>query len=687
MQQDVKITYERDLDTGAIIRVKRFSDGRIEEQVVPEQELQNMQIVPMPNIITQTENAIERNKEADKEEKYMSTVEQRALLDHYATSALKTGLSLGVGGLAAPLFAGGALPYTAGALLGSTALGVGLDPEGTLNTLGNVGREFVRPYTSPVESYREDPFGTAAAYLPGLAVLGGIGKPIVRSLGEKLLTRWGSIPAPEQAIDDILGVGIKSMEVPLQTLQDEKVGLTVAQAANNPIAAAAVLPRRDLENVLIKQNTQARQAMERFLNRATGPQFRNWLKLDQEFGEVADILKYQATERYNVVMNKLKNIKQDIFNQYRYKTPPVTLKRMDMEGNEYKQTIKMPAKLINTIDAVAKMSPQDSGIISGDEFTPTLGREFKEAVQEFASVLQTPVTKTKGEHYVSIKSLDLYRQYLDKVIARLEPTHPSRPKLTALRNAVNEDIKISLDKAGLKQSYDRYTKLASEWLNLYNNTFIGKNLPVKSTYGYVKYPLGTVRRAFIDSTAFDDLVKTVGHKEATASLLQYIFRNSIGNTGTVDANILIKQLADNKAKLKYLDKGFRTRLYNFAYGLKAQNRLKLADTSSLEMREANALIKFTGATLFGRTGIQIGTATQATGFLISKSDLARILMDDQAGWLAAKLTTTSITSNNYVPRMRAFLQALSRLGIYAKAGDTIVEFTRTGVPQPITDIN
>jgi hypothetical protein len=106
---------------------------------------------------------------------------------------------------------------------------------------------------------------------------------------------------------------------------------------------------------------------------------------------------------------------------------------------------------------------------------------------------------------------------------------------------------------------------------------------------------------------------------------------------------------------------------------------------ALQMREANAAVKFTGATIFGRTGIQVGTASQFAGFMLSKSDLAKVLIDPEAGWLAAKLVKTPVKSPDYPTRIRRFMQALARLGVYAKSGDTIIQFTKDGYPEPVLD--
>jgi hypothetical protein len=116
-----------------------------------------------------------------------------------------------------------------------------------------------------------------------------------------------------------------------------------------------------------------------------------------------------------------------------------------------------------------------------------------------------------------------------------------------------------------------------------------------------------------------------------------------------------------------------------AYGIKAQNRLSTANPV-FELRGPDAVIKVGGAAATGRKGIIVGQIASATRFLLSKTDLANIMLDPEMGWLAAKLANTQLNSPAASSRIKRFLQGLNRLGIYARIGDTLFSFDVNGAP-------
>lgn len=670
--------YEQD-EAGDIFEILLYEDGRKEERKLTKEELAGYNIAPAPSPLQKQEVEEQLSKP---DESYMSPDEQMSMLQHYARSGLSTLFSTAIGAAAAPF---------AKPLIGAGALGYGYkmttDPKGAIDLARSVGTEILKPYLSPVQSYKEDPFGTVASYVPGLALARGIGRPFTKQLAEKFATRFGSTPAAEQPVADVLGAGVKNMEAPIQLMKDMGINLNVAQAANNPIAAATLMVRPEIQPQIISQNEVVIKNVNKILDKIVGAEHRGWFKVSDELGEVADTLRFFATNRYEDIMKELKTIKGGIFAKYSKMATPVEITLTDVMGKPVKKVINSPAELRSSLKVAANLSKDDLAYLDPTSFGGTLEKEVSKAITEINNILNNPVADDAAKIVVDIKALEHYKGYLDRRISRLPSNNPSREKLMALRNGINTDIKLNMKKMGLASEYEEYNALAHKWLATFDKTEVGQALPIKSVYDETESPTKIIGKVFADSSMFDDLVKIVGPEKATVGLVQQLFRASVDSAGGINANRLIKLISQHKSKLKYLDPQLKTRLFTFAYGLQAQNRMKLAGQSALQMKEANAFIKFIGATVFGRTGIQIGTATQAAGFMLSKSDLAKILLDPQAAWTAAKLAQTSITSPNYAPRMRTFLQALSRLGIYAKSGDTIIKFARNGVPEPVTDIN
>lgn len=668
--------HEQDIETGKIIEITKYSDGRVQERELSDAELQKFVVAPA----AAPQDQVEHIKNENESEQFISPEQGYNLLEHYGKSAATTLLGAGIGAAAAPLFGSTMLPFTVGA--GALGLGYSLynDPKGTGETLLSLGKTAAEPYINPAASYKEDPFGTIASYVPLAGVFGrGIGKPFHKLLGEKLLLKYGSVPAENQIIDDVLEAGVTNLKEPLEVMKHLNIPLTVGQTTGSPLAIATAEARKDVGESIVNQNKKIRSTLNKFIDSTLGRSNRGIYRIDMEPGEIAASLALNATEKYNIVMEGLKTAKSNLFSTYGKRIPPVTFNLPD--GG--KISISSPASIKNSISYALQLSKSDMKYLT--PFDSILRKDLGPALQHIQSVLANPSVQSSGKTWVNLDALDAFKAHLDRVIGKIDPKNPAAVRLKGLRNAVQEDIKEAFNRAGLLQDYERYTDKAFKALTLFNDTFAGRELIQKSVYHKPGSPTPFLSIALRDTNHFDDLVKLVGPHKATGALLQDIFRHSlVPETGAVDADKLIKLLYKNKNKLGYVDKQLKTRLYKFAYGLKAQNRMGLRDNAALQMEGANAVIKFTGATIFGRTGIQIGSATRAMGFLISKSDVSKILMDPQAAWLAAELTTTKVGTKNYNSRMRHFLQALGRLGIYAKAGDTIIEFSEsTGVPSPV----
>lgn len=659
-------------------QVYKGSDGRIYKkqngrfvELSPE-ELKDFEFVPL--------NPEPPRPKVVESDEYVSPQEQENMINKALISAATTLGTTAIGGGLAALLSN---PVTG---IPTAALGAGVlgsiaasNPEKFKAGVTSMAKGAVEPYVSPVETFKEDPFGAAAAWIPVLSASAGLGKPLSKQLFEYLakkgITKLGK-PASEQLIQNPFTGKVTSMVEPLEYMRSKKVPLTVAQTTESPLAINILSENPKAPEVLAKQNRLIAKDMQDILDTLD-----KRFTLNSELGEIAAILKDETRLRYTDLLESLRKTKGDLFNAATKSLPSVQIPNPDpSKGNI---VIKGAIPLTNASQVAKRINEKELRDLFGSLVaSKSTMRMFKNVGEETARInsLVSSLTEFKVTPVENIRIVDLMRTNLDNLLEKLPADNPQRKLLAEFRTALDQDLEEGFKKAGLLQKYRDYKRYASESLSKFKKTAVGEALLPEGTYDVKTSPTSSVRSIFEDSQKFDDLVDIVGTKPAVGGLLNYIFGKSFdASTGGFSADTLIKLISKNKDKLNYLEPGLKTRLFQLAYGIKAQNRLSTANPV-FELRGPDAVIKVGGAAATGRKGIIVGQIASATRFLLSKTDLANIMLDPEMGWLAAKLANTQLNSPAASSRIKRFLQGLNRLGIYARIGDTLFSFDVNGAP-------
>ncbi|MGQ9845901.1 MAG: hypothetical protein ACUVQP_00150 [Bacteroidales bacterium] len=673
MPQDknpIKEEFVQNQITKEVFRVLTYPDGRVERIPIPKEELERFDVIKKspdtlfsPPSQTSPVDIVDIPQEDD--------TGVNSFIDTLSGSAAKAGANIGLGYLTSLLLSN---PYT------GIPVGVGIGGALAYNLYKNPKEtlhELISPYSDlilhPTETLKSDPFAPISlfpfAYPSGAssALPQATKESLFNVLKDKLL-RFVATPAEEQVVPNV--VGRSTMTRGLEFARQKEIPLTVGQTTGQPIALAVNVTDPAMPEILAQQSKAAYAAASSLLPV-------NKYAIHNDLGKVSDWLIGKATKNYENGLEEIGKIRSKVFKLAEKQLPKVTA---EIDGSKVviPGVVSAPRTFEVAKEVVKDFKKLSLPILQSEMAKGSSGKYMKWFIGELEAAAENPT----GNRITSINALYESRRFLDKILNKLDPHDPARFKLASLREAVKEDLDNAMKQAGVGDTWAEYNSTAEKFFSKFR-TVVGESLTKKTAYQTVDDASNVIKKALSNSSMFKDLIEVVGEKEAQNALVQQTLREAFNSTtGVFDADKLIKSIATKKNLFKLVDPKIRTPLIDFAYAMKAQNRLSPKITPALTVKEAGAFLKFIGATMFARTGIQIGTFSQALGFLISHTDLAKVLADPQAAWLAARLARTDVKSANYPGRAKAFMKALSRLGVYATVGDILIGFSPNGMPDP-----